>query len=166
MPRSTDPSSASRRALSCGIVVVAPGPELLLCHVTGQRHWDLPKGGIHPGESPLEAARRETAEECGLVFDPDALVDLGRFAYTGRKDLHLFAAASPRVPAGSLVCASTFLERGTGRRRPEMDGFGWFAPAAVAARCTASMAAVLGGLDWGAVAAALARRVAAEPLAA
>ena len=147
-------------------MVVAPGPELLLCHVTGQRHWDLPKGGIHPGESPLEAARRETVEECGLAFDADALVDLGRFAYTGRKDLHLFAAASPRVASGSLVCASTFLERGTGRRRPEMDGFGWFEPAAVAARCTGAMSRVLGGLDWSALGAALASRAVAEPLAA
>lgn len=27
------------------------------------RHWDFPKGLVEPGESPLEAAIRETAEE-------------------------------------------------------------------------------------------------------
>ena len=26
---------------------------MLLCHVTGQDHWDLPKGGAHDGESAL-----------------------------------------------------------------------------------------------------------------
>ena len=159
-------SPSSRRPLSCGILVVAPGPELLLCHVTGQRHWDLPKGGIHADESPMDAARRETAEECGLVFEADALVDLGRFVYTARKDLHLFAAASPRVETDALVCASTFLERGSGRLRPEMDGFGWFSPSRVGTLCSASMAAVLEGLDWTAIGAALATRTAVEPLAA
>jgi 8-oxo-dGTP pyrophosphatase MutT (NUDIX family) len=30
-------------------------------------NWDFPKGGVEPGESELEAARREVAEETGLV---------------------------------------------------------------------------------------------------
>ena len=32
------------RRLSCGIVIVNDARELLLCHVTGHDHWDLPKG--------------------------------------------------------------------------------------------------------------------------
>lgn len=165
MPRSV-PSPSPRRPLSCGIVVVAPGPELLLCHVTGQRQWDLPKGGIHAGESPLDAALRETEEECGLTFRAEFCVDLGRFGYTARKDLHLFAAASPRVEVASLACTSMFVERGSGRLRPEMDGFGWFAPERVAVLCTASMASLLGRLDWAAIARALPPGDAREPLAA
>jgi ADP-ribose pyrophosphatase YjhB (NUDIX family) len=85
------------RKLSCGIVVLAPTRELLLCHVTGQRHWDLPKGGIHDGETPAEAALRETMEETGLVFAPESLVDLGRFAYTARRT----CISSPRRPSAS-----------------------------------------------------------------
>ena len=131
------------RSLSCGIVVLAPTRELLLCHVTGQRHWDLPKGGIHDGETPVEAAVRETMEETGLVFASDALVDLGRFGYTGKKDLHLFAAASERVDPAALSCESTFVERGSWRRLPEMDGFGWFAIDRLPELCTPRMAAVL-----------------------
>ena len=84
--------------------------------MTGQRHWDLPKGGIHDGETPAEAAVRETIEETGLVFAPEALLDLGRFAYTGKKDLHLFAAPSERVDPLALCCESTFVERGSSRR--------------------------------------------------
>ena len=140
------------RKLSCGIVVLAPTRELLLCHVTGQRHWDLPKGGIHEGETPAEAALRETMEETGLVFDPQALVDLGRFAYTGKKDLHLFAAPSERVDPLALCCESTFVERGSSRRLPEMDGFGWFAIDRLPELCTSRMAAGLTqALDLGRV---------------
>ena len=29
--------------------------------------WEIPEGGAPEGEAPLEAARRELAEECGLV---------------------------------------------------------------------------------------------------
>lgn len=137
------PVSSRPRRLSCGIVVLAPTRELLLCHVTGQRHWDLPKGGIHDGETPAEAARRETREETGLDFAPESLLDLGRFAYTAKKDLHLFAAPSPRVDPASLCCESTFVERGSQRRLPEMDGFGWFGIERLGELCTPRMATVL-----------------------
>lgn len=30
------------------------------------RNWDFPKGMVEPGEAPLEAARREVAEETGI----------------------------------------------------------------------------------------------------
>ena len=144
------------RRLSCGIVVVAPTRELLLCHVTGQRHWDLPKGGLHDGETPAEAARRETREESGLVFAPEELLDLGRFAYTTKKDLHLFAAASERIDPLALCCESTFVERGSGRRLPEMDGFGWFAIDRLGELCTPRMTTVLmQALDGGRVVDAL-----------
>jgi 8-oxo-dGTP pyrophosphatase MutT (NUDIX family) len=135
------------RRLSCGTVVLTAERELLLCHVTGQRHWDLPKGGIHDGETPLDAALRETHEETGLVLDPASVLDLGCREYTGKKDLHLFAIVSPRIDPRDLRCDSCFVERVSGRSRPEMDGFGWYAFDRVGALCTPKLAAVLEAID-------------------
>ncbi len=146
---SADPSR--HRRLSCGTVVVTDERELLLCHVTGQRHWDLPKGGIHDGESPLDAALRETHEETGLVIEPASVLDLGRHEYTGKKDLHLFALVSPRIDPRELHCVSCFVERWSGRERPEMDGFDWFAFDRVGELCTPKLAAVLDALDLDAI---------------
>ena len=139
------------RRLSCGTVVLTQERELLLCHVTGQRHWDLPKGGIHDGESPLEAALRETHEETGLRLDATSVVDLGRHTYTGKKDLHLFAVMTLRIDPRELRCDSCFVERGSGRSRPEMDGFGWFGFDQVGELCTPKLATVLEALDLEAV---------------
>ena len=133
-----------RRTLSCGIVVVLDSRELLLCHVTGQRQWDLPKGGIQSGETPCDAALRETHEETGLSLTPAALLDLGRHDYTASKDLHLFASLSERVDPRALECTSLFVDRRSGRSRPEMDGFGWFAFDRIGALCAPPLARLLG----------------------
>jgi len=135
---------SSVKRLSCGIVVLNSDHELLLCHVTGQNHWDLPKGGIDAGESPLQAALRETREETGLQLRGEALLDLGRFEYTAKKNLYLFATLMPRLDISQLHCESHYYDRVAGRELPEMDGYGWFAFERVAGLCTAKMAQVLG----------------------
>jgi len=131
------------RRLSCGIVIVNDAHELLLCHVTGHDHWDLPKGGAKAGETPLQAALRETREECGLALESSALLDLGRLPYRARKDLHLFGARVPRLDTHTLHCESRFTDGETGARLPEMDGFGWFPFAQARQHCTRKLAAVL-----------------------
>lgn len=40
---------------------------LLVRHTYGPPVWDLPGGGVKRGEAPLTAARREMAEELGLM---------------------------------------------------------------------------------------------------
>jgi 8-oxo-dGTP pyrophosphatase MutT (NUDIX family) len=133
------------RRLSCGILVLNGQQELLLCHVTGQDHWDLPKGGAHEGESPLQAALRETREETGLELAAHALRELGRFDYRPKKDLHLFAALTARFDLALLRCESQFSQFATGKRLPEMDGYDWVRFDRVGELCTAKMTAVLRG---------------------
>jgi 8-oxo-dGTP pyrophosphatase MutT (NUDIX family) len=130
------------KSLSCGILVLNPQSQLLLCHATGTFVWDIPKGGGEAGETPLQTALRETAEECGLRFEPAELLELGRFAYRPAKDLHLFAALVYGVEARDCHCSSHFSDA-WGRRRPEMDGFEWTAFERVHRRCARRMAEVL-----------------------
>jgi len=133
------------RRLSCGILILNGQQELLLCHVTGQDHWDLPKGGAHEGESPLQAALRETREETGLDLAAEALRELGRFDYRPKKDLYLFATLMPRFDVAQLRCESQFSQYTTGQRLPEMDGYDWVRFERVAQLCTPKMTAVLHG---------------------
>jgi 8-oxo-dGTP pyrophosphatase MutT (NUDIX family) len=64
--------------LSCGVIVRRRSGELLLCRATGRDYWDLPKGVLDPGETPIEAALRELSEEAGITLPPDAVRHLSR----------------------------------------------------------------------------------------
>jgi putative (di)nucleoside polyphosphate hydrolase len=130
------------RSLSCGILLLNPRHELLLCHVTGAWHWDIPKGGAEPGEAPLAAALRETREECGLDFSHRPLRDLGRHSYRPTKDLHLFALLSERFDIAGCHCDSHYTDH-LGRRRPEMDGFEWTPFDRVKRRCARQLGELL-----------------------
>jgi 8-oxo-dGTP pyrophosphatase MutT (NUDIX family) len=125
-----------------GILVLAASAELLLCHSTGNRHWDIPKGLADEGESSAAAALREAREECGIALDPGTLHPVGRFAYRPEKDLALHAVLIDRIDVAQCRCTSTFVDR-FGRTRPEMDDFRWTPFAEVGARCAKSMALVL-----------------------
>jgi 8-oxo-dGTP pyrophosphatase MutT (NUDIX family) len=95
--------------VSCGTLVVDAGGRLLLGHVTHTARWDIPKGLLDPGETPLAAAMRELREETGLAFPADDFRDLGRFDYRRDKVLHLFrvdevaALCWPRMAARLLA---------------------------------------------------------------
>jgi 8-oxo-dGTP pyrophosphatase MutT (NUDIX family) len=47
------------------------GPEVVVVHRPRYDDWSLPKGKLGRGESVLDAARREVAEETGLRAEPD-----------------------------------------------------------------------------------------------
>ncbi|MFG1885986.1 NUDIX domain-containing protein [Micromonospora sp. NPDC049102] len=77
----------TRRSASAGAVVVTDdlsSPRILLLdqvRKTGERQTVAPKGRLEPGEAPLQAARREVAEEAGLTSTRYSAY-LGREAYT------------------------------------------------------------------------------------
>lgn len=75
---------------SAGGVVVRRGAggrlEVCLIRPRGRRVWALPKGGVEPGESVVDAALREVSEETGVRAVAER--DLGAIRYTFRDRTH------------------------------------------------------------------------------
>src|SRR5580704_16851524 len=113
------------KTISCG-VIVTDGERLVLGHASRSPRWDIPKGGVEPGETFVAAAARELAEETGLVAPPDALTPLGVKEYLRDKDLALFAWVVPLLPDPKTLKCSAFFELRGGARLPEFDKFGLF----------------------------------------
>ena len=113
------------KTISCG-VIVTDGKRLLLGHATRSPRWDIPKGGIEPGETLEEAARRELREETGLAAPASALSALGTYPYLRSKDLALFAWAVPELPDPAMLVCSTYFVLRDGTRLREFDRFGLF----------------------------------------
>ena len=90
--------------------------------------WSIPKGEFKAGEDPLERAKREFAEETGLLIT-GTFIPLLPVKQSGGKVVHAFAVEGDGDPA--LVKSNTFsLEwpPRSGRRQefPEIDRGEWF----------------------------------------
>jgi ADP-ribose pyrophosphatase YjhB (NUDIX family) len=72
---------------SAGVLFICKG-EALLCHSTNSPEWGSwmpPKGGIDIGETPNQAAIRETEEEIGIRVDGGLLDRSFDVLYTNKK---------------------------------------------------------------------------------
>ena len=89
--------------------------EVLLAHPGGpfwttrdEGAWTIPKGGIHPGEDPLQTAVREFIEETG--FTPAGpYIPLGHITQRSGKIVHAWAFAGDCDPS-RLTSAMTTTE--------------------------------------------------------
>lgn len=99
--------------------------------------WSIPKGEYDPAtQAPADVARREFAEEIGVVAPEGPLTDLGEHVQPSGKRVRAFA-----VPAGgrlAYVASNEFTvewPRGSGQMSsfPEIDRAAWF-PLEVARR--------------------------------
>jgi len=90
--------------------------------------WSMPKGEFEEGEDPMEAARRELAEETGIHLDTP-LIDLGVLTQPSRKIVHAWAACQEIEPAA--ITSNTFTTEwpprsGKLKEFPEIDRAAWF----------------------------------------
>ncbi|MFJ3497096.1 GNAT family N-acetyltransferase [Streptomyces sp. NPDC086091] len=109
-----EPARVERRAAR--VAVVAPdGAVLLFRYDTPETgvHWALPGGGLEPGESPREGARRELAEETGWTdLAPGALLrtwehEFPRGTVRVRQHEHIYVTPGPRRdPSGPDLAAA------------------------------------------------------------
>lgn len=83
------PEKHRRYEFRAGVYAILPrGSDLLLTHqLEPQPEFQLPGGGIDPGESPLQALHREVFEETGwAIADPRRLGSFRRFTYMPEYD--------------------------------------------------------------------------------
>ena len=99
--------------------------------------WSIPKGEYDAAaEDPVEAARREFAEEIGVPAPDGALIDLGVHRQRSGKEIRCFAVAAPesvRYVASNEFTLEWPRNSGIVRSYPEIDRAGWF-PLAEASR--------------------------------
>jgi 8-oxo-dGTP pyrophosphatase MutT (NUDIX family) len=105
-------------------VIITDGRSLILGHTTGTKRWDIPKGGIEGGETPLEGAIRELIEETGLIATENDLKYLGTFDYSPKKDLILYLWMVEKMPnPDQMICTSIWNKGEDGPCQPELDSF-------------------------------------------
>ena len=113
-----------------------PHVEVLLVHPGGpfwkrrdEGAWSIPKGEIELGETPIDVAQREFAEELGRPAPAGALSSLGSIRQAGGKVVH--AWAEPGDIDVTRIESSTFSMEwppSSGRMQtfPEVDRAAWF----------------------------------------
>ena len=96
---------------AAAIIFDTSGHMLLVKENYDRRRWSLPGGLIEPGESPEEAALRETMEETGVTVTIDHLIgsyttDDGFRAYVFRCEIVMGTPAVPATGEAEIQWAS------------------------------------------------------------
>jgi 8-oxo-dGTP pyrophosphatase MutT (NUDIX family) len=101
-----------RRPHQGALVAIHVGPALLLVRTSYRRGWTLPGGGVRRGETPEAAARRELAEELGLVATALRFAGVTHGYYDGRPDrVHFFELRLEQPPPLRLDNRETIAAR-------------------------------------------------------
>jgi len=111
--------------VGCSAAIFDDEGRVLLTRRADNGQWCLPSGGMEPGESPAEAAVRETAEETGLTVRVTRLVGV----YSDPNQLVMY------VDGNKVQIVAIHFEAevtgGTLGLSEETTEFGWFSAAQV-----------------------------------
>jgi predicted NUDIX family NTP pyrophosphohydrolase len=115
-----------RRLGACEVFLVHPGGPFWRSKDLGA--WSIPKGEFTPGEDPLDAARREFAEETGIEMSGD-FVPLASIKQPSGKTIEAWAVEGNCDPA--MIRSNTFATEwpprsGRVQQFPEIDRAAWF----------------------------------------
>lgn len=116
---------------AAGLFLVNKDGKILVGHPTHHvpEFWSIPKGKLDKGETPLQAAIRETYEESNvkLFIDLHTFIELGTIVYRHKKkEITFFAIVEPEHAKWhklNIRCNSNVPEERGGF--PEMDAFKW-----------------------------------------
>lgn len=112
--------------------------------------WSIPKGEIGPGETPIDVARREFAEELGASAPDGELVSLGTIRQAGGKLVHAWVAeADFDVTAVRSMTFELEWPPRSGRKStfPEVDRAEWFDVASARRMILPSQAGLIDRLE-------------------
>jgi predicted NUDIX family NTP pyrophosphohydrolase len=91
--------------------------------------WSIPKGEFADGEQPLEAAKREFAEELGKPAPRGNFIELGSAKQSGGKTVYAWALESDfdaSTVASNMFSIEWPPKSGRMQEFPEVDRAGWF----------------------------------------
>lgn len=134
------------------------GREVWIAHMGGpywartqERAWSIPKGLVDEGEEPLDAARREFAEEMGVPAPDLDYVELGEYRYSSGKLLTVFAADGTGFDPAEVRSDTFELEwpprSGRMQSFPEIDRAEWVLVARARELLVAAQAPMLDALS-------------------
>lgn len=111
------------KIISCGLIIT-DDKKFLICHCTGGKLWDLPKGKSEEGEEPIDTCLREVFEESGLIMNDfkNQFIDLEVRRYIKDKDLHLYLLHVTRLPLVNTMKCTSYFQKGD-IQKPEIDRY-------------------------------------------
>jgi 8-oxo-dGTP diphosphatase len=93
-----------------GCIILNQKGEVLLLHrhTSNKKQWETPGGKIEDGESPEEAAIRETEEELGVKVTIIRLLNTGDFEENGKKYHYYWHLAEISSGTPTIIETNTF----------------------------------------------------------